>query len=264
MLRIPSVSNHHETIFNRGRLARAYLAAGRVSDAVKTFENAIDLLDANIGTDHPDNLEVRNHFTSAYFQAGRSADGIRIAEETLRRASPNRVEHPASDWARQTLAKVYLDLDRLTDCEALFRPIIARRRNAGVVDKAALASDLGSLGFLLIKQSRWREAEPLLRECLALREEVIPDQWWRFNAQSALGAALLGQDRYVEAEPLVIRGYDGMKARESQIPAPQKYLLQLAADRLVRLYEQWGKPDRAADWKRKLSLEDLPADPFSP
>ncbi len=35
---------------------------------------------------------------------------------------------------------------------------------------------------------------------------------------SLLGGALLGQGRYAEAEPLVIGGYEGMKAREAKIP----------------------------------------------
>jgi hypothetical protein len=30
----------------------------------------------------------------------------------------------------------------------------------------------------------------------------------------------------------------------------------------VRLYEAWGKPEEAKAWKKKLDLEDLPADVF--
>ena len=45
-----------------------------------------------------------------------------------------------------------------------------------------------------------------------------PDDWPRFNAMSLLGGALLGQGRYAEAEPLIVAGYEGMKAREAKIP----------------------------------------------
>jgi hypothetical protein len=37
-----------------------------------------------------------------------------------------------------------------------------------------------------------------------------------------------------------------------------------AAGRLVQLYEAWGKPERAAEWRKRLDLEaELPADPFA-
>jgi hypothetical protein len=32
---------------------------------------------------------------------------------------------------------------------------------------------------------------------------------------------------------------------------------------VVRLYEDWGKAERAAMWKAKLGMPDLPADVFA-
>jgi hypothetical protein len=75
---------------------------------------------------------------------------------------------------------------------------------------------------------------------------------------------LLGQGKYREAEPLVVSGYDGLKAREAKIPVTEKTRLREAAERVVRLYESWGKPERAAAWRAKLGLADLPADVFAP
>ena len=80
---------------------------------------------------------------------------------------------------------------------------------------------------------------------------------------SLLGGSLLGQGRYAEAEPLVVQGYEGMKARESRIAVPFRSRLREAAERVIRLYEAWGKPEQAAAWKQKLGLGDLPADVFA-
>jgi hypothetical protein len=112
-------------------------------------------------------------------------------------------------------------------------------------------------------QSRWPEAEPLLREAIAIRAKATPDDWERYDAMSLLGGALLGQGRYAEAEPLVIASYEGMKARESRMPVPERFRLREAAERVVRLYEQWSKPDQATAWKAKLGMPDLPADVFA-
>ena len=74
---------------------------------------------------------------------------------------------------------------------------------------------------------------------------------------------MLGQGKYAEAEPLVVGGYEGMKAREAKIPAHGKIYLTEAGERVARLYRAWGKPDQAAAWAAKLGLADLPADVFA-
>jgi hypothetical protein len=52
---------------------------------------------------------------------------------------------------------------------------------------------------------------------------------------------------------LVLSGYEGMKAREAKIPPPSKPRFTEAAERVVRLYEEWGKKDKAAEWRTKLA-----------
>ena len=37
------------------------------------------------------------------------------------------------------------------------------------------------------------EAEPLLRECLDVRQKKLPDDWLTFNTQSLLGGSLFAQ-----------------------------------------------------------------------
>ena len=59
------------------------------------------------------------------------------------------------------------------------------------------------------------------------------------------GDSLLGQKKYAEAEPLLLSGYEGMKAREARLPASRKFHLAEACERIVRLYEAWGKTDEA-------------------
>src|SRR5262249_26433634 len=97
------------------------------------------------------------------------------------------------------------------------------------------------------------EAEPVLRESLAIREKLQPDEWTTFNTRSLLGGSLLGQKKYADAEPLIVAGYEGMKAREAKIPPPGKPRFTEAAERVVRLYEEWGKKDKAAEWRTRLA-----------
>jgi eukaryotic-like serine/threonine-protein kinase len=126
-----------------------------------------------------------------------------------------------------------------------------------------LAGDLAELGRVLVQQGKSSEAEPLLRECVAIREQAIPDDWRRFFAMSLLGRVLLDQSRYGEAEPLVVSGYEGLKAREAKIPTASKIHLPNAATQVVRLYEAWGNPDRARAWAARVGLAELPTAVFA-
>jgi hypothetical protein len=67
-----------------------------------------------------------------------------------------------------------------------------------------------------------------------------------------LGGALLGQKKYAEAEPLLLSGYEGMKARGSTIPAQANTRIPEALERLVQLYEALDKPDETAKWRAEL------------
>lgn len=74
----------------------------------------------------------------------------------------------------------------------------------------------------------------------------------------------MDQNRHAEAEPLVVGGYEGMKSRKSTIPATRLSDLAAAATRVVSLYDAWGRPAKAAEWRKKLGLADLPANVFIP
>src|SRR5262249_9555418 len=99
---------------------------------------------------------------------------------------------------------------------------------------------------------RWAEAEALARACLQARTGKQPQDWSRFHTMSLLGVALAGQKNYAAAEPLLIEGYQGLKARLASIPAPARGQLAAAAARIVPFYESWGKPDKAAGWRKTL------------
>jgi hypothetical protein len=54
-----------------------------------------------------------------------------------------------------------------------------------------------------------------------------------------------------------------MKSREAKFPVAGKPRLAEAGVRVVRLYEGWGKTEKAREWKQKLGLADLPSDVFA-
>lgn len=60
---------------------------------------------------------------------------------------------------------------------------------------------------------------------------------------------MLSQKKYSDAEPLLIKGYEGMKAREQTIPPAGKTYIPKALDRLIELYKALEKPDQVRQYQ---------------
>jgi tetratricopeptide (TPR) repeat protein len=245
--------DHPATLASRSNLALAYYTAGRVSEAIVLHEATLKLKEAKLGPDHPDTLTDRGNLAAFYRAAGRLSEAIALHEGTIQRLEAKLgPDHPDTLNTRANLANAYAHAGRMAKAEGLYREVLARRRKTLKPDSPLLANDLTRLGRILLENSRWSEAEPLFREALVIRTKATPDDWARYDVMSVLGDSLLGQGRYAEAEPLLVAGYEGIKAREARTTAQEKVRLREAAERVIRLYESWGKTDQAAAWKTKL------------
>jgi hypothetical protein len=67
--------------------------------------------------------------------------------------------------------------------------------------------------------------------------------------------ALLGQKKYADAEPLLLQSCAGMIECAAKIPAAGRMQLIQALERPGQLYDAWGMPEKAADWRKKLAAE---------
>ena len=78
------------------------------------------------------------------------------------------------------------------------------------------------------------------------------DRWQQLNSQAA---KLQEQGKYAEAQPLILAGYEGFKSREATILPQGKRRVPEAAERVVKLYQAWGKPEKAAEWREKVKAQ---------
>ena len=94
-----------------------------------------------------------------------------------------------------------------------------------------------------------------MRQVLPIHERKYPEGWQRFRCQSLLGAGLTGLKQYAEAEPFLLHGYQGMVDRKATIPIDGQKAITYAATYLAELYQSWGKPGKAAEWRSKVSAD---------
>src|SRR5262249_39827295 len=155
--------------------------------------------------------------------------------------------HPSTLAARFQIVTTYINAGMYAPAEPLAREQLA------LTDRGTwnpvLGGRMATLGMILVKEGKWTEAESILRECLELRTKREPDDWTTSTTRSLLGASLLGQKKYAEAEPLLVSGYEGMRVREATIGSLGKVRLPDAGERIVELYESWGKPGKSTEWR---------------
>jgi eukaryotic-like serine/threonine-protein kinase len=251
--------DHPSTLATMNNLAQAYREADRLPDALTLMEETVKLKKAKLGLEHPSTLFTMSNLAATYRDAGRIADALSLFDETLRlQKAKLGLDHPDTLSTMNNLARTFLNARRLSDALPLFFETLKLRRARSGADHPHTLATMNNLVAAYLDAQRWPEAETLARECLDLRERKRPSDWERFHTMSQLGAALAGQKKYAEAEPLLLQGYDGLKAREALIPANRKELLADAAARIAPFYTAWGKPDKGAEWIKKLDSPKKP------
>jgi serine/threonine protein kinase/tetratricopeptide (TPR) repeat protein len=242
--------NHIRTLAAMSHLAAMYRDAGRLDRAVPLAEEVFRLRKALLGPEDYYTLVAMNNLAETYGLAGKLDQALALGEEALElRKAALGPEHADTLRTMSNLARTYDAARRYAEAVRVGRELIVLQRRKLPADDPALAATLSVLGLSLLHAHQPAEAEPLLRECLAVSRKKQADLWMTFHAQSLLGGSLLGQKKYAEAEPLLLEGYEGMKQRADKIPVGAKPHLAEALERLVQLYEAWGKPDEAAKWR---------------
>jgi tetratricopeptide (TPR) repeat protein len=235
-------------------LGGSYLYQGRYAEAEPLLEKALEGFQTVMGERHSGTLRARRALAMLYLDTRRLAQAERQASETyptMRAVLGDlHADTLSSQWV---LATVYLEQGRRAEAEPLLREFREKCRLRQDYLPPFVLWGMIEVGEALLRQRDFTEAESFLRLYLDLEGKKPPDSWRWSAAVSALGACLLGQEKYAEAEPLLLGGYQGLRQHEQRIPAAFRCTrLAKAAERLVQLYEAWGKPDETTKWRKEL------------
>jgi tetratricopeptide (TPR) repeat protein len=227
-------------------LEKAFWAGGQGKDV--TLRKALDAAEAQVAksfTEQPNaEASVREILGLAYLNLGDATQAIKEYERALelREASQGDTSTDTAS-CRNQLAIAY----RLAG-----RPADAARQFDRNPDSPAEAAALATRGSMLLLAQKPAEAELRLRAALTIRQRVQPHAVTTFDTMSSLGEALLAQKKFDKAEPILSAAYEGLKKRADTNPNEDTSHLTKALERLVRLYEAWGREDEAMKWRKKL------------
>ena len=244
-------------------LALGYVEAGELAKGVELMERAYAARVKKFGAEDPSTLMTLDHLASSYRAAGKWPEAI-AAWEKLRDARGKLLgaDHPSALQTQFHLGCTYLDAGKPEVALPMVTETLVKIRRGFPADSPQLAGILAKWSSSLLGARAYLEAEPVLRECLAIREKTQPDAWTTFNTHSQLGGALLGQKKYADAEPLLLKGYEGLKAREATLPEQGKIRTPEALDRLIESSIAVNKLDDVKRWRAErakyLELAPVP------
>lgn len=222
--------------------------------AERLFREALDMRRKTLGTPHPVVADALNNLGNLYHELARYDEAEPLLRECLEmRRKLFGPDHPAVAQALNNLGNVIYDkkIDPAL-AEPLYREALAIWRKTLPADHLNIAIVLDELSSTIMQKSP-SEAESLTRESLAIRQAKLPpNDQHVLTCTANLGESLAGQGKFEEAEPLLLKAYDGLRTHRDKLPKKEVVL------RLVRLYEQWNRPEEAAKWRAELLQESTP------
>jgi len=242
-----------KTLTSMSNLSELYKMIGKYAEAEPLAVQVLETRRNVLGEEHLDTLLSMHALGGLYRLQGRYAQAdplLAKALEARRRLLGD--EHPDTLANMHDLALLRQNQGNYAEASALFATVLEKRRHVlGSAHPDTLDTIL-SLSDVCLAQNQYAEAEPLLREALATYESTNPGSWQRNRAQSLLGASLMAQGKFAEAEPLLLDGYNGMLQQKSAIPFENRSGIAQTGELIVQLYEKWGKPEKAAQWRETL------------
>ena len=242
--------DHPFTLLSACNLGEVYLAEGKYGEAKAILERTLEVRRRVLGEEHPDTLISVSDLAAVYRAEGKYAEAMPLLVRALDAGRRTLGEdHPQALASLTDLALLYVRQGKVAEAEPLLvKAMEADRRVLGAGNPQTLDTALW-LGALHLKQHRYAEAESLAREALRALEKTAPSPQL-YKAKSLLGEALAGQRRYAEAEPLLLEGFEKTMTMSDSIPAPDRPGRKKLIEPIVLLYEAWGKPEKAVEWKR--------------
>jgi eukaryotic-like serine/threonine-protein kinase len=245
---------HPDTLILMNNLAMVYQDEGKFAQAELLQRKVMEVDSRVLGAEHPDTLIDFGNMAKLYRNQGKYPEAEALFTRTLE--TERRVlgeDQPVTMTTMSLLGSLKGYEGKYADAEQLLTRALDGQRRVLGNEHRSTQNSLVWLGQVRLQQQKYAQAEANFRAALNIYVRTNPEVWQRYNCQSLLGASLAGEGKYDEAEPQLLAAYETMLQRRDQIPAANRPDLETAGAQIVRLYDDWGKPDKAAEWRSKLN-----------
>lgn len=236
-------------------LGTVYGEQGRYDLAEQHYRQAIHIYATVHGWNHPWTAVCLSALARIYCIQTRSSDAepLLLAAINAHNATGT-IDHPDALNTLNTLARVYVNLGRHDEAEQLIRRVIETRRTKFPDLELDLTAPLVNLGNLLDLQKRYDQAEPPLREALALSEK----HYGQVHPALAEPLCILGQVRFALGQPQdALKLYDRAFEIHRQTPLPIGFAAALSELRAECLWKLGRRQEALEEAQRAVKGADL-------
>jgi tetratricopeptide (TPR) repeat protein len=243
--------NHFDVGIAYYNLGNTLDEQGRFAEAEQALRESLAIKRRALPDPHVQTAWSLNDLAIVLTDQRRCAEAEPLYREALAMFRKVQDSDPSSAaWSLHGLGDVYACRGQIGEAEKHYRAALELRQKTLGAAHATVADTEAALGRLLTGRGDYEEADRLLRNALEIRRRSLPSTHWRIGyAQALLGSCLKGERRFDEAEPLLLAGYETLRAKRGD--GREETLS--AASGLVALYEAWGKPEKTAEWRKKLA-----------
>ncbi len=222
---------------------------GRLKEAEAIYLRVLELQRKKLGADSPIVIQIENNLGQVYLEGDRVLEAERITRGTLARS--RRVlgnEHKDTLNLVNNMAIIDVRLGRMQEAETLYREDYdTSRRLFGAEAQTTLIS-MTNLTSFYFKNNRCKEQEAFMERAVELaRKHAAPDTPPVGLTLRALGTCRLRGGQLREAEAALLES----ESQLSRIFGPDSPRLMEIRQGLAEAYDKLGRPDEAAEWRKK-------------
>jgi eukaryotic-like serine/threonine-protein kinase len=242
-------AEHPQLLSAQNNLATVLQRRGKNKEAADVFARTLAARIKVLGEDHVSTATTRLNLAVCLVADGKQAE----AEPLVRRSmavyeAKLGQDHPKTLTAYGNLAYILEDLGNAAEAETWFRRVLAglKKNTTGGADPE-MWSAINNLAMLLMKEGKLDEASEQFRDLIQTCEPTVPaDHPFLAIFRNNYGECLTRQHVYESAEAELLKS---QRVLEKKLGAEHPRTVK-GAGRLAALYQEWGKPEQAATWKK--------------
>ena len=190
-------------LFNIGEY---FLRTGKYNEAEAACQQALQLNQKVLGTEHPSTLDSMNSLAVVLYRQGRYDEAEAAHRQTLQLMQKVLgTEHPSTLGSMHNLALVLDSQGRYDEAEVAHRQTLQLKQKILGTEHPNTLDSMNSLAVVLYRQGRYDEAEAAHRQTLQLMQKVLgAEHPSTLNSMKNLAIVLEKQGRCAEAEGQMI------------------------------------------------------------
>ena len=223
----------------------------RQYDAAESYyEQALAVKRKQFGEDHPTLASTYGNLALVNQNQGDYDRAALFYQQTLDiQQKTYGVSSQQAAYYHALIGRLEQDRGNFNEAERRFEQAIRIQRPSMPAIWYRLSQSLLWYGRLRIAEERPAAARPLFEEALGLRRRYEERKWRIAEVEVALGRCLSLLNRFEGADTLLVRGYKVLLEEWGETDQRT----QEAVDYLVALYESWGRPEQAEQYRSKLN-----------